>query len=305
MSTKFPNLAAAPVATSQSSPLHIVKPGDASVAKYFQVPGLHTEVLRFLAMHRMRVTKQKAPRLMAVVGPQGSGKSEGVLAALLAAGCHVAVVSPNQFSSETENGATLALDTFMEELQRYSTLHRVYVQAVLEDADTSILARDEKTSVTPGHRMLAGRLQFLADHRDIYTQYTGETIGLVLTANRPDELRASLLRNMRALYHEHNPNAADIYDIVFQMIDPRSAEDRKLLERVFAKHKHENLSFWSAVAQAIAASPIDGLITDTLPDTAILDAATARRPPLDADLVWKVARSKSSNRALNYFMKKS
>jgi ATPase family associated with various cellular activities (AAA) len=281
MSTMFPQLAATE-ATPPPIPYQfedlMVRPGDPSVSGYYQVPGLHTHILKWLALQRATITRHKAPRFSLVVGPQGTGKSEGVLAALLSVGCHVALVPPNKFSSDTENGATVVLDALMAEMQRYSGEYGVPVVVVLEDVDTTILARDEKTAVTPGHRMLAGRLQFIADHRNLFVNYAGDVIGLVFTANRPDELRPSLIRNMRALWHEHNPSGTDLYDIVFQMIDPRSADERKLLERVFAKYKRENLSFWTALKQGITASHLDELLSDGLPDTAILDAAMKRRP---------------------------
>lgn len=304
MTTKFPQLSHTPPPLPQASRFAhlIVKPGDPSLTGYFQVAGLHTETLRFLALHRARKTRHEAPRFLVVVGPPGTGKSQGVLAALLSAGCHVAVVPPNLFSSETENGATVVLDDCMAELERYSSVFGVSVVMVIEDVDTSILARDDKTSVTPGHRMLAGRLQYIADHRNEYRNFDGSMIGIVMTANRPDELRASLVRNMRSAYHEHNPGPGEIYDIVFQMIDPRSAEERRLLERLFAKYQRENLSFWKALKQAIDAAHLDELLADGLPDTPILDAAMARRRPLDANTVWELARSRSGTRARNYFL---
>lgn len=309
MTTKFPSLAAQG-ATPPPLPYQfeylILKPGNPAAASYFQVPGLHLQILKWLALQRSQGTRHKAPRFLLVVGPQGTGKSQGILATLLnTVGCHVCVVPPNLFASDTENGATLVLDGLMAEMERYSAEHQVHVVVVLEDVDTSILARDDKTSVTPGHRMLAGRLQFIADRRDIYRQFTGETIGLVLTANRPDELRPSLIRNMRAMWHEHNPGPEDTYDIVFQMFDPRTAEERKLLERVFAKYKRENLSYWSALKQAVDAAYLDEMLRDGLPDTRLLDAAMARRRPLDAELIWKLARAGSTTRAVNYFFNRA
>jgi hypothetical protein len=281
---------------------HLVKrPGDPKAPQYYLVPELNIETLRFLAVLRSKQFRSKSARFFMVVGPQGSGKSQGLLAAAHAAGYHVAVVSPDTFSAETENGATTTLNDFMAEMQRYSAENCVYVLIILDDIDTSILARDEKTSVTPGHRMLAGRLQYIADHRDLYIAFDGSPLPVALTANRPDEIRASLLRHMRATWFEHNPGEEAKYDIVFQMLDPRSAEERRLVERLFAKYRRENLSFWSALSIDIGACQLDPLLADGLPDQAIIDAALARRLPFDADRIWALAKRRSSNRARNYF----
>lgn len=306
MNARFPSLQPPPLPTEPTVMpdefTHLINaPTSGQLPGFYPVGDLNKHVWKFLATARMPATRGAAPRQLFVVGPPGSGKSAGVKAALSAANVAVALVPPNMLASEVENGATEILDRFMTEMSRYSHEQRVHVAVIMEDVDTSILARDEKTSVTPNARMVAGRLQFIADHPELYPCFDGSPIPLVFTANRPDELRESLLRPMRTTFVEHNPSPADVYEVVYQIFAPRTAEERSCLERLFNRYRRENLSFWQALRHELEATKLDDVLTDGMPGQEVLEAAMRRRQPLTPALVYPLAEKLKAPRAVNYF----
>lgn len=299
MSTKFPELATVPPTKTRFTNL-IRTADDAAVRHYIDVPSLTLEIRKFAALQIAASTRDVAPRFMVIAGPPGAGKSQGALKAGLSCGYAVAAVSCSMFASDVEGGATNTLNAMLDEFEAYSAQHRQRVLVILDDFDLSIVARDDKTGVSSNTNLLTERLQYLADNRHVYRNADGTNIAFIFTINNAEMLRASLLRDMRASWVEHDPCKATKANIAFRVLDPQTAEERTLVEKLIRRHANQPVAFWKALRLDLDAARLDTLLANGLPAAHVIDAAMAQHAPIDADVLERAVRKRSGSRIRNY-----
>lgn len=304
MTTKFPDLA--PVLPAKARFTGLIRTADdAALRHYVDVPSLSLEVRKFLALQIAASTRDHAPRMMVIAGPPGAGKSEGALKASASCGFAVALVSCSLFASDVEGGATATLNAMLEEYEAYSAQHRARVLIILNDLDLSILARDDKTGVSSNTNLLTERLQYLADNRHIHRNFDGTNLAFVITINNGEALRASLLRDMRAAWVVHDPCQATKANIAFRILDPQTAEERALIDKLVRRYANQPLAFWKALRLDLDAARLDALLAHGLPPAHEIDAAMAHRAPIDAALLERAARKRSGSRIRNYLFNRT
>lgn len=301
MSTKFPQLAAAPPAKSRFTAM-IRTANDSTLRHHVDVPTLTLEIRRFAALQIASTTRDHAPRIMVIAGPPGVGKSEGALTAALSCGFAVATVSCSLFASDVEGGATATLNAMLEEFDRYSAEQRKRVLCIFDDFDLSIVARDDKTGVSSNTNLLTERLQYLADNRHVYRNHDGTNLAFIFTINNAEPLRASLLRDMRANWVEHDPCKATKANIAFRILDPQTAKERALVEKLTRRHAGQPIAFWKALRLDLDAARLDDLLANGLPAAHEIDAALTQRSAIDPTLLERAARKRSGSRLRNYLL---
>lgn len=304
MTTKFPELAASPPAQTRFTSL-IRTAEDPGLRQYVDVPTLTLDVRKFVALHIASSTRDHAPRFMVIAGPPGTGKSEGALKAALSCGLAVAPVSCSLFASEVEGGATASLNAMLEEFERYSAQHRKRMLVVFDDFDLSIVARDDKTGVSSNTNLLTERLQYLADNRHVYRNYDGSNLAFIFTINNAEPLRASLLRDMRATWVEHDPNKATKQNIAYRILDPQTTEERALVDRLTRRYASQPIAFWKALRLDMDAARLDDLLMRGFPAADEIDAALAQRPLIDPAVLERAARKRSGSRLRNYLFNRA
>lgn len=299
MSTKFPDLAAVPPTATRFTGL-IRTADDPAVRDYIDVPSLTLEVRKFAALQIATSTRDVAPRIMVIAGPPGAGKSQGALKAALSCGYDVATVSCSLFASDVEGGATNTLNAMLEEFKGHSAQHGKRVLAIFDDFDLSIVARDDKTGVSSNTNLLTERLQYLADNRHVYRNADGTNLAFIFTINNAEPLRASLLRDMRATWVEHDPCKVTKANIAFHILDPQTAQERTLVKKLIRRHINQPLAFWKALRLDLDAARLDHLLSNGMPAAHVIDAAMAQRAPIDGTVLMRAAQKRSGTRIRNY-----
>lgn len=304
MSTRFPELSTAPPGTGRFASM-IRKADDPALRHHVDVPALTLEIRKFAALQIAASTRDHAPRMMVIAGPPGVGKSEGALKAALSCGFAAAVVSCSLFASEVEGGATATLNTMLEEFEHHSAQHRTRVIAIFDDFDLSIVARDDKTGVSSNTNLLTERLQFLADNRHLHRNFDGTNIAFIFTINNAEPLRASLLRDMRATWVEHDPCKATKANIAFRILDPQTAEERVQVEKLTRRYASQPIAFWKALRLDLDAARLDTLLANGFPPAHEIDAAMTHRGAIDTNLLERSARKRSGSRFRNYLFSRA
>lgn len=303
MSARFPELAASQTTKERFTSL-IRSADDPASRDYVDVPALSLEIRKFAALQVAASTRDHAPRIMVIAGPPGTGKSEGARNAALSCGFAVAPVSCSLLASDVEGGATATLNAMLEEFEGYSARQRKRVLAILDDFDLSIVARDDKTGVSSNTNLLTERLQYLADNRHVYRNFDGSNLAFIFTINNAEPLRASLLRDMRATWVEHDPCKATKASIAIRILDPQTAAERAVVAKLTRRYASQPIAFWKALRLDLDAARLDDLLGNGFPAADQIDAAMAQRAPIDPALLKRAARKRSGSRIRNYLFQR-
>jgi hypothetical protein len=306
MSTKFPGLAAVspPPLPQYQFGSFLRFPGDPITDEIVEFKELTAKVHDFLKLQIARDTRDRAERTLCLAGPPGAGKSEGALVAALNFNFAVGVLSASMFAGDTEGKPTQLLDAILEEFSRWSAEQRRRVVVILDDIDLSIMAKDDKTGVSSNTNLLLQRFHYLADNRHVYRNGDGSNIAFIVTLNDASNLRASLYREGRAIWHDHVPTVEDKVNIAWATLAPQTSEERALVDKLARKYRHMPVSFWKALRNQIKAHHARRRLPAGVSDAAAIDRAYACRFPLTADVAWDCARALRANRARDWLAKR-
>lgn len=303
MSAKFPHLAASH--TPEQTPYkfaHLIRqPGDPVESQIIPFKALTLEVRKWLASQISATTRDTTARSLVIQGKPGEGKSEGALVAALQAGFSVSVVPAGMFASENEGGATELLDAYMAECERWSAEQQKRLVVIINDIDMSIMNLPDKMGATINSNLLLERFHFLADNRHLHRNFDGSNIGFIVTVNDASNLRASLYREGRGVWHDHEPSIEDKTNIAWRILDPQTTTERDLVGSLTWKFRHQPVAFWKALHHAIRAQHIQRAISRDINAAAEL---LGRRVPLNPDIAWACARQLRGHRVRNYLARR-
>lgn len=253
---------------------------------------LERAVRRHLFKQVLPSLKGYTERYLIVQGPRGTGKTVSATDASLRYGFAVVLLPASILASEHEGGATAILRDFMDFAAETSRARRMRLAIVADDFDLSISAADEHTGKTINSLLVTHQLQQLADTREP-RNFDDSGLPIIFTGNDFTTMRASLFREGRATWHTHRPSLDDKLLIAFQLFNPRTFDERRMIERLVRAHRDESVAFWRALHGDLMTERLDELIERSLPDVAAAEAEYRRPVALDPAKLWALARARA------------
>jgi len=282
------------------------QPAASPFASFLRTPGqylcpngiifdeLERAVRRHLFKQVLPSLKGHTERYLIIQGPRGTGKTVSASDASLRYGFAVLLLPASILASEHEGGATAVLRDFMAYAADISRARRMRLTIVADDFDLSISAADEHTGKTINSLLITHLLQQLADTREP-RNYDDSGLPIIFTGNDFTTMRSSLFREGRASWHTHRPTLDDKLLIAFQLFNPRTFEERRLIERLVRTYRDESVAFWRALHGDMMTERLDDLIERSLPDVATAEAEFRRPMALDAAKLATLARARSKS----------
>ena len=253
---------------------------------------LERAIRRHLFKQVLPSLKGRTERYLIVQGARGTGKTVTATDASLRYGFAVALLPASMLASEHEGGATAVLRDFMAFAAEASRTRRLRIVIVADDFDLSISAADEQTGKTINSLLVTHLLQQMADTHEP-RNFDDSGLPIIFTGNNFTTVRSSLFREGRASWHTHRPTLDDKLLIAFQLFNPRTFDDRRLIERLVRSYREESVAFWRALHNDLLTERLDDLIARGLPDVAAAEAEFRRPVPLDPQKLWLLARARS------------
>jgi hypothetical protein len=272
---------------------HLRRPGDPAVAGRIVIDAIERPVRRHLALNTSKHTRDRAPRILAIAGRPGTGKSFVQSAAALAFGHAIIELPGATFASDVEGGANTKLIEVLEDGVMISHRDRLRVALILHDFELGIAADDGRTTRTVNSPLYIGLMQNLADERHRFRNFDGSNIALLINGNDFTTLRSSLLRPGRATVVTYEPDPATALALAARLLGPATPADHMALKKLVWRHRAEPLSFWPQLKADHEAILLDGLLGDGAPDLDRLDEALSRPKPFDAALLWHLAETRA------------
>jgi hypothetical protein len=253
---------------------------------------LERAIRRHLFKQVLPSLKARTDRYLIIQGARGTGKTVSATDASLRYGFGVALLPASILASEHEGGATAILRDFMSFAAETSRTQKIRIAVVADDFDLSISAADEHTGKTINSLLVTHHLQQMADTHEP-RNFDDSGIPIIFTGNNFTTMRTSLFRDGRATWHTHVPSLDDKLLIAFQLFNPRSFDDRRLVERLVRSYRDESVAFWRSLHNDLMTDRLDELIARSLPDVAAAEAEYRRPMPLDSSKLWTLARIRS------------
>jgi hypothetical protein len=253
---------------------------------------LERAIRRHLFKQVLPSLKGRAERYLIVQGARGTGKTVTATDASLRYGFAVALLPASMLASEHEGGASAVLRDFMAYAAEASRARKLRIVIVADDFDLSISAADEQTGRTINSLLVTHLLQQMADTHEP-RNFDDSGLPIIFTGNNFTTVRSSLFREGRATWHTHRPTLDDKLLIAFQLFNPRTFDDRRLIERLVRSYRDESVAFWRALHNDLMTERLDDLIARGLPDVAAAEAEFRRPVPLDPQKLWLLARARS------------
>ena len=253
---------------------------------------LERAIRRHLFKQVLPSLKGRTERYLIIQGARGTGKTVTATDASLRYGFAVALLPASMLASEHEGGATAVLRDFMAFAAEASRTRRQRIVIVADDFDLSISAADEQTGKTINSLLVTHLLQQMADTHEP-RNFDDSGMPIIFTGNNFTTVRSSLFREGRAAWHTHRPTLDDKLLIAFQLFNPRTFDDRRIIERLVLSYREESVAFWRALHNDLLTEKLDDLIARGLPDVAAAEAEFRRPVPLDPQKLWLLARARS------------
>jgi hypothetical protein len=253
---------------------------------------LERAIRRHLFKQVLPSLKGRTERYLIIQGARGTGKTVTATDASLRYGFAVALLPASMLASEHEGGATAVLRDFMAFAAEASRARRQRIVIVADDFDLSISAADEQTGKTINSLLVTHLLQQMADTHEP-RNFDDSGMPIIFTGNNFTTVRSSLFREGRAAWHTHRPTLDDKLLIAFQLFNPRTFDDRRIIERLVRSYREESVAFWRALHNDLLTEKLDDLIARGLPDVAAAEAEFRRPVPLDPQKLWLLARARS------------
>ena len=253
---------------------------------------LERAIRRHLFKQVLPSLKGRTERYLIVQGARGTGKTVTATDASLRYGFAVALLPASMLASEHEGGATAVLRDFMAFAAEVSRARKLRIVIVADDFDLSISAADDQTGKTINSLLVTHLLQQMADTHEP-RNFDDSGMPIIFTGNNFTTVRASLFREGRATWHTHRPSLDDKLLIAFQLFNPRTFDDRRLIERLVRSYRDESAAFWRALHNDLMTERLDDLIARGLPDVAAAEAEFRRPVPLDPRKLSLLARARA------------
>lgn len=260
---------------------------------------LERAIRRHLFKQVLPSLKGRVERYLIIQGARGTGKTVSATDASLRYGFAVALLPASMLASEHEGGASAVLDDFMNFVAETSRSRKVRIAIVADDFDLSISAADSQMGKTINSLLVTHQLQQLADTQEP-RNFDDSGMPIIFTGNNFTTMRASLFRDGRATWHTHRPTLDDKLAIAFQLFNPRSFDDRRLIERLVRTFRDESVAFWRALHSDLMTDRLDEIIARSLPDVAAAEAEFRRPVPLDGAKLWTLARTRAKTRPMSF-----
>lgn len=286
---------ATPPATAPSS---LRRPGDLLCPEDIVFEDLERAVQRHL--FRLRVlgdTHPRPPRFLVIAGKPGTGKSVAATDAALRLGHAVLQLPAAELASENEGGATAILNAYLAEAEQHARTHNEPVAIIADDLDLGIITTDADTGRTVNSNLLVQRLQSLADG-NAFCNADGARIALICTGNDWSHVRPSLFRDGRATWYEHVPTTDEIAAVAVNLLQPRTADERRLVLKLAHRYRHESVAFWAALRTSLNQDVLDALMASGITDTAALKVELHRSRSLEPGKLLGLARRHARRRRL-------
>lgn len=260
---------------------------------------LERAIRRHLFKQVLPSLKGRVERYLIIQGARGTGKTVSATDASLRYGFAVALLPASMLASEHEGGASAVLDDFMSFVAEISRARKVRIAIVADDFDLSISAADSQMGKTINSLLVTHQLQQLADTQEP-RNFDDSGLPIIFTGNNFTTMRASLFRDGRATWHTHRPTLDDKLAIAFQLFNPRSFDDRRLIERLVRTYRDESVAFWRALHSDLMTDRLDEIIARSLPDVAAAEAEFRRPVPLDGAKLMALARLRAKTRPMSF-----
>jgi hypothetical protein len=260
---------------------------------------LERAIRRHLFKQVLPSLKGRAERYLIIQGARGTGKTVSATDASLRYGFAVALLPASMLASEHEGGASAVLSDFMAFAAEASRSRKMRIAIVADDFDLSISAADSQTGKTINSLLVTHQLQQLADTQEP-RNFDDSGMPVIFTGNNFTTMRASLFRDGRATWHTHRPTLDDKLVIAFQLFNPRSFEDRRVIERLVRTYRDESVAFWRALHNDLMTDRLDDIIGRSLPDVATAEAEFRRPVPLDGGKLWTLARARAKTKPMSF-----
>jgi hypothetical protein len=259
---------------------------------------LERDIRRHLFQTLLPSTMDEAERYLVLQGAPGIGKTVAACDASLRFGFAVALLPAALLASEHEGGATAVLTSYMRFVEEQSKALARRFAIVADDFDLSIVGNDAKTGRTINSNLLTQQLQTLADNRQ-YRNHDGTVIAIIFTGNDFTTVRASVFRDGRATWHTHAPTHDEKAQIAFKLLDPRTGEERRLVERLTHTYRNEPIAFWRSVKNDLVKALLDDVIALGLPNVSAAEAELTKRRLFHPQrlLAFAAARAKAGPRS--------
>jgi hypothetical protein len=260
---------------------------------------LERAVRRHLFKQVLPSLKGRIERYLIIQGPRGTGKTVSATDASLRYGFAVALLPASMLASEHEGGASVVLADFMAFAAETSRTRKLRIAIVADDFDLSISAADSQTGKTINSLLVTHQLQQLADTQEP-RNFDDSGMPIIFTGNNFTTMRTSLFRDGRAMWHTHRPSLDDKLVIAFQIFNPRSFEDRRVIERLVRTYRDESVAFWRALHNDLMTDRLDDIISRSLPDVAAAEAEFRRPVSIDPAKLTKLASTRAKTRPMSF-----
>jgi hypothetical protein len=299
--SRIANLAPNPPPPAPSSPFAglIRMPGQYLCPDGVVFDELERAIRRHLFKQVLPSLKGRVERYLIIQGPRGTGKTVSATDASLRYGFAVALLPASMLASEHEGGACAVLDDFMKFAAEASRTRKMRIAIVADDFDLSISAADGQMGRTINSLLVTHQLQQLADTQEP-RNFDDSGMPIIFTGNNFTTMRASLFRDGRATWHTHRPTLDDKLAIAFALFNPRSHDDRRLIERLVRTYRDESVAFWRALHSDLMTDRLDDIIARSLPDVSAAEAEFRRPVPLDGVKLWALARIRDKTRPMSF-----
>ena len=299
--SRIANLAPNPPPPAASSPFAglIRMPGQYLCPDGVVFDELERAIRRHLFKQVLPSLKGRVERYLIIQGPRGTGKTVSATDASLRYGFAVALLPASMLASEHEGGACAVLNYFMSFAAETSRSRKMRIAIVADDFDLSISAADGQMGRTINSLLVTHQLQQLADTQEP-RNFDDSGMPIIFTGNNFTTMRASLFRDGRATWHTHRPTLDDKLAIAFQLFNPRSYDDRRLIERLVRTYRDESVAFWRALHSDLMTDRLDDIISRSLPDVSAAEAEFRRPVPIDGVKLWALARIRAKTRPMSF-----
>jgi hypothetical protein len=299
--SRIANLAPNPPSPTASSPFAglIRMPGQYLCPDGVVFDELERAIRRHLFKQVLPSLKGRVERYLIIQGPRGTGKTVSATDASLRYGFAVALLPASMLASEHEGGACAVLNDFMSFAAETSRSRKMRIAIVADDFDLSISAADGQMGRTINSLLVTHQLQQLADTQEP-RNFDDSGMPIIFTGNNFTTMRASLFRDGRATWHTHRPTLDDKLAIAFQLFNPRSYDDRRLIERLVRTYRDESVAFWRALHSDLMTDRLDDIISRSLPDVSAAEAEFRRPVPIDGVKLWALARIRAKTRPMSF-----
>ena len=189
---------------------------------------------------------RKPPRLLAIQGPAGDGKTEMTTLVCSHLGCHVLFVAGAALAGKHEGDARNALLNVLDEGLRLAASDGRPAVLVVDDIDRSVAALLHNTGHTINSQLLIGALHDLGNDRQWAETGPHLRVPIFLTGNNFSCLPETVVRPGRMRFLSWRPSWSDKADMWLPQFGTlRWSDERRVRQLVRCYHdKGEPLAFF-------------------------------------------------------------